>query len=155
MNPSGAVIFRLDPLMPVHAYKTYGLSMPLRTHWRPATCEEAGCAQYRQGWVTTCDLGTELGQKQAHYIRHDRSRRAAEQSVNDRLVKFTFAPGQDCFRSGDHKVPLERPAVFSVRGGDWRGNPTGVPARLHKRAEDWVEDFALHQDRLATAAKEG
>lgn len=148
-------VFRIEPAMPAQDYTTYGMAMPRATHWRPASCEESGCEAYTHGWASTFDLNTELGRKQAHYVRHDRSRRHSEQDVGAGLVKFVFGPGQPCFRFREHQVPLERPAIFSVRGGDWRGNPTGVPARVHTRAEDWVEDFALHQDRLATALEKG
>ena len=146
---------RIQPLMPAHAYKTYGWSMPLPTHWRPATCDEADCAAYRSGWVTTVDLSTDLGKQQAHYVEHDTTRRHSKQQVSDVLVKYVFAPGNRCFRAADHRVPLGRPARFVVAGGDWRGNPRNVPVTVHRTAEDWVEDFSEHQDRLATAIQRG
>ena len=148
-------LFRIDPLMPAEAYKTYGWSMPLATHWRPATCEEAGCEHYRDGWVTTLDLSTELGQKQYAFCKGDRERRFTEQRPGAGTVKLAYGPGQPCFRRGDHKLPLGRPARFYVVEGDWRGNPRGVPARVHPRAELWCEDFAEHQDKLATAIERG
>ena len=145
---------RIVPQMPVQAYKTYGMSMPLASHWRPATCEEVDCEAYRAGWVTTIDLDTELGRKQYHYCTHeDRSRSYSEQRVTMTLVKLLYKPGNRCFRSGDHRLPLERPVIFSVRGGDWRAATTSV--RTHVRAEDWIDDFAEHQDKLATAFQRG
>lgn len=149
------LVSRIAPAMPAASYKTYGMSMPLRTHWRPATCDEAGCEAYRHGWVTTTDLSTALGQRQAEYIRHDRSRRHQEQRTGPNEVKFVFGPGQRCFAASGHRVPLERPARFYVADGDWRGNPRGTPVRVHVRAEDWVDDFATHQDRIATAIQKG
>ena len=148
-----ALVNRVEPLMPPQAYKTYGMSMPLRTHWRPATCEETDCEAYRFGWVSTFDLGTELGQKQYHYCTHDRERRYHVQRVSLTLVKVVYGPGNRCFRSGEHRVPLERLPVFTVAPGDWRAR-TGQP-RVHKRPEDWTEDFSVHQDRLATAVQRG
>lgn len=144
---------RVMPAMPVQNYTTYGMSRPLATHWRPATCEEAGCAAYRHGWVTTVDLSTDLGQRQYHYVTHDRTRRFTEQRVTATLVKLLFGPGQPCFRASEHRVPLERPARFIVAHGDWRGY-LGTP-RVHVRAEDWIEDFSEHLDRLATAIEKG
>lgn len=148
-------VSRLAPAMPAHAYKTYGVSMPVRTHWRQATCEEAGCEAYRHGWVSTFDLSTDLGQAQYEHCKNDRERSFSMQRASLTLAKFIYPPGNRCFRSGDHRVPLERPARFYVAGGDFRGNPRRVPVRVHSRAEDWVEDFSAHQDRIATAIQRG
>lgn len=143
------------PVGPPEAYKTYGMSMPLKTHWRPATCEEAGCEAYQFGWVSTFDLSTDLGKRQFEFCKDDRSRSFSIQRPSLNLVKFVYAPGNRCFQSGDHRLPLARPARFYVAGGDFRGNPRGVPAQVHQRPEDWADDFASHQDRLATAIQKG
>lgn len=150
-----AMVSRIEPAGPAGSYKTYGMSMPLRTHWRPASCEEADCEAYRHGWVSTFDLATELGQHQAAYCLADKERSFSMQRPTATMIKFIYKPGNRCFRSGDHKVPLERPARFYVQGGDWRGNPMGTATRVHTRPEHWVEDFSEHQDRLATAIKKG
>jgi hypothetical protein len=146
-------VSRILPAMPVQDYKTYGMSMPIKTHWRPATCEEVDCQAYRSGWVTTVDLSTDLGKKQYELITHDRERRYSMQRVSVTLVKFTYGPGFPCFARSEHRVPLERPARFIVAHGDWRGYLERP--RVHQRAEDWVEDFSTHQDRLATAIQKG
>lgn len=150
-----ALVSRIEPAMGAHAYKTYGMAMPLRTHWRSASCDEYGCDAWRNGWVTTVDLSTDLGRKQAEYIRHDRTRRASEQRSGPAEVKFVFGPGQRCFRAADHRAPLGRPPRFVVTGGDWRGNPRGIPARVHRNGTDWCEDFAEHQDKIASAIGRG
>jgi len=150
-----ALVSRIEPGMPAAAYKTYGWSMPLRTHWRKATCEETGCDHYASGWVSTFDLGTDLGQRQYHYCTHDRTRRFTEQRVSLTLVKLIYAPGSTCFRRDEHRIPLARPGRFYVSGGDFRGNPRGIPARVHHSAADWCEDFAEHQDKLAAAIERG
>ena len=143
------------PLMDADAYKTYGMSMPLTTHWRKATCEEIECEAQRNGWVSTFDLSTELGRKQFAYCQADKSRSYSMQRPSADLVKLVYKPGNECFRRSDHRLPLERPARFVVAGGDWRGNPRRTPARVHVRAEDWVEDFSEHQDALASAIERG
>jgi hypothetical protein len=148
-------VSRIEPLMPPEAYKTYGIARPVRTHWRPATCEEAGCAAFSNGWVSTFDLATELGRKQYDYCSHDKTRSFTEQRDGTTLVRLTYGPGNKCFQHGDHKVPLERPARFYVAEGDFRGNPRGIPVRVHRRAEDWCEDFAEHQDAINTAIERG
>lgn len=148
-------VTRPEPAGPSSAYKTYGMSMPLKTHWRDATCEEAACIAFSQGWVSTFDLSTELGRKQYHYCaRTDRDRSFTEQRDGD-LARLTYPPGTPCFRRSEHRVPLERPVRFYVADGDFRGNPRRTPVRVHQRAEDWVEDFASHQDKLSTMKERG
>jgi hypothetical protein len=149
------MVTRLAPAMGPEHYKTFGMAMPRATHWRPATCEEVDCPNYLSGWVTTVDLSTELGQRQHHYLTHDTERRPSVQRVSLTLVKFVYGPGFRCFRSGEHVVPLGRPPRLYVAGGDFRGNPRGTPTRVHTRAEAWVDEFATHQDQLATAIGRG
>lgn len=147
--------------MAAQNYQTYRMLAPLRTHWRVVSCDQAECAAYQFGWVTTVDLATKLGQKQADFIRHDRSRSHTEQRVSESLVKFVFGPGQRCFATagpefpaGTHKVRNLRPHRYLVVGGDFRGNPRG-DFREHRRAEDWVEDFSGHQDLISAAIQQG
>jgi hypothetical protein len=147
---------RITPRLGPQAYKSYTLAAPLGTHWRPASCAEFECGSYLYGWVTVVDVSTELGQRQADFIRHDKTRRATETRTGDVLVEFTFGPGQEGFRGTDehnHRVPVGRPPLMLVRGGDHRGNPRGTPAMSHRTIEDWVEDFSAHQDRLKAAAE--
>lgn len=144
---------RVQPVMPVQAYKTFRIAQPAATHWRPATCREVDCAQWERGWVTRIDTASDLGARQANYIRMHSGRAftAAPIAPGASIVEFTFPAGQKCFRQ--HHVPLERPAFYIVRGGDWRGS-TGV-IRRHHNGDDWVDDFATHQDRLATRLERG
>ncbi len=143
--------FRLPPPGPVGAYKSYEFSMPEVTHTRPATCGQVDCPTQASGWITPVDESTELGQKQAHYIRR-LSGRIHTEGPRDVFTLFTFPPGEECFEP--HTIPLDRDPVFVVRGGDWRGNPMRE-RRIHHRPDDWVEDFAEHQDRLATRITRG
>ncbi len=143
-----------DPLMPSAAYKTYAILQPIETHFRSATCEEARCGPYVNGWKSIIDETTEIGQKRAYYIRKLSGRRFVEERVGLGLTTFTFAPGQSCFRSDEHQVLVGREPLFLVRGGDRRANPRG-DRRQHKRAADWVDDFAEHQDRIARAIEKG
>lgn len=149
------VVRRIAPVAGPQAYKTYGMSMPLKSHWRRATCEEVRCEAYVHGWVSTFDLATDMGLKQYEFCKDDRERSFSMQRVSVSLVKFVYKPGNRCFRSGDHRLPLERPARLYVAEGDFRGNPRRIPVRVHTRADDWVEDFSEHQDRLATAIQRG
>ncbi|MEV0382887.1 hypothetical protein [Nonomuraea sp. NPDC050643] len=144
---------RIMPAMPAQAYKTYQIVQPLATHFRAATCEEVACGAHERGWRTLVDETVELGQRQAHYIRRLAGRRFVEERTAEGLTAFTFEPGQRCFQQ--HQQPLEREPFYFVRGGDWRGNPTRVAPFKHRRGDDWVEDFAGHQDRLARQIERG
>lgn len=146
--------FRLTPKLPVSAMKTYSVSAPLSTHFRDATCAEVRCEAYESGWMTTIDESSELGQRQAYYIRKQSGRKFTETSMSEGRTIFTFEPGQKCFRADTHKVRVERPEIYVVRDGDWRGNPAGA-VRRHANAADWVDDMANHQDKLATRLEQG
>lgn len=145
--------FRIPPALPAAAMKSYTISMPASTHWRPATCEEAGCTQFLNGWQTSVDESTDLGQKQAHYIRHDRTRRHTEGHHGLGMTVFTFEAGQACF--GAHRVRTGRPERFIEHGGDWRGNPLGLPPRVHASPDNWVESFQENLDGIRTAHERG
>ena len=144
---------RIQPNMPVSAYRTFEIRSPLATHWRPASCAEAECAHYLNGWTSVIDETTDLGQKQAHYIRHDKTRRHTEEKRPDGLTAFRFEAGQRCFAADKHQVPLGRPEVYLSRGGDWRGTTT-EPLR-HSGPEGWLDEFQTNQDRLATLIERG
>ncbi len=148
-------ITRITPNLPASAYKTYAITSPISTHFRPATCEEAGCGAYAGGWHTTVDESTELGQRQAYYVRKLSGRRFSEHRNEAGLTVFDFEAGQQCFRSAEHRVSLQRPENFTVLGGDWRGNPLGIQPYKHDRAENWVDDFANHQQKLADRHNQG
>ena len=146
-------LFRPEPKLPAAAMKTYAIVAPKTTHTRPATCREAGCANFERGWWTRVDESTELGQRQAYYIRMHSGRAFSVSALPDGRTEFLFPPGQTCFV--EHTVALERDPFFIVREGDHRGNPRGTPAITHTRAELWVEDFAEHQQRLADRLGQG
>jgi hypothetical protein len=143
----------IAPNMPASDYKTYRVSMPQATHWVDISCEEAECENYANGWKTLVDERNELGMKQAHYIRKESGRGFTEERTPIGGTAFVFRPGQPCFTR--HKVRGHQPEIFLVQGGDYRGNPRGIPTVRHKRPEDWVEDFALHQEKVKTILERG
>jgi hypothetical protein len=136
---------RLQPAMSPQSYKTYAVAAPRATHWRDATCAEADCPMYANGWRTVVDAGSEADV----YIRADRSRRHVAEVLPDGQVAFTFEAGQACF--AQHRVKREIPELFVVRDGDWRWSRNAV----RRTPEDWVDDFRTHQDRLADRLKQG
>lgn len=146
---------RIEPNLPAAAYKTYAIVAPRATHFTPATCAQVDCPDYLGGWKSVIDERSELGQRQAYYIRKQSGRAFTEVRGEDGLTVFTFEAGQQCFKASQHVRRLDKPELFIVRDGDFRGNPRGTPARQHARAQDWVEDFAEHQQGLADAHQKG
>lgn len=138
--------------MEASAYKTFQVVAPKGTHLVPATCEEAECLAYRNGWRMKIDLQTPLGEKQAYYIKHHSGRSYKIVDQKDGLVTLEFRSGQPCFTQ--HQVRNELPEIFRVKGGDFRGNPLRTPTRT-TRPELWIEEFAENQATIAEAIKKG
>lgn len=139
--------------MPPWAYRAYVIAAPLRTHWTLAGCREYECDGWLHGWDSLIDEGSELGQRQAWYIRSESRRRYTEERQPDGLTRFSFEAGQECFQR-PHRTRNTRPERFVERDGDYRANPTGR-RYVHQRPDDWVESFALHQGKLAAIAERG
>lgn len=143
---------RLEPKMQPQAYKTYEIRRPLASHWRDASCAEVDCPAHLHGWSTRVDVSTELGARQANYIRLHSGRRFTVKEHGN-LVIFTFGPGQRCFRP--HRVPLEREPLYLVRRGDHRGDPTRSRPVTFRDGQSFVDDFGEHQTRLADRLDKG
>lgn len=139
----------MRPELPASAFQSFAIKRP-RTpgYWRTATCEEAGCVAWRDGWETRIDLATELGQTQAAYIVK-RSKRSFYQDREGDVIVFVFTPGQRCFR--EHKVPIERDPLFIVRPDNARPDRT----RRHTRGADWVENMQEEFGKIAEDRKRG
>lgn len=140
---------RITPKIGAAHYKTYAIDSPIATHSRPASCEEVGCEHQANGWSThvqgaDADFVRSVCRGEVDGIR----RHAIEQLEADGWVLFMFEAGQTCFKVGEHRVPLDRPALYLVRGGDWRGNPAGVPTVRHSGPDAWVNDCGDHLNKL-------
>lgn len=145
-SPGG---MRIVPQLPPGAFRSFTILAPVSTHFRPATCEEARCEHFLNGWATT----VESDGPQAYYIRRESGRKFTAEALSPSMVRFTFEPGQACFRSGDHKVRIDRPEIYVARGGDWRGSEGEI--YRHAGSADWVDEFATLQDRWARAVERG
>jgi len=146
-----ANLSRIPPLMGPEAYKTYEMRSPISTHFRPATCAEADCAYYRDGFQVRVEG---LAPQVLHAVQHS-GRKYTVQKPAEGETYLVFEPGQKCLRAALHRVPVGRPPLYIVRDGDWRGNPRGTKARLHQNPENWVEDFATHQQAIADEIAKG
>lgn len=144
---------RVTPKLPARNMQTFQVVAPKATHTREATCEEVECEQYARGWRMKIDLNTDLGQKQAWYIKEHAGRKYKKVSAYEGLVELEFAANQPCFQK--HRVRIDRPEIYRVKGGDHRGNPLRTPVRTHTKAEFWVEEFQANQERLKSAAEKG
>lgn len=153
-SPFKRQLNRVMPGLPVGAMQTYAITAPKETHWVPASCEEAACPAFLNGWETFVDEASDLGQRQADYIRKRCGKAFKEHRNEAGITVFRFDAGQVCFAAANHKKRTGRPELFTVRDGDWRGNPTGR-SRVHSRPEDWVDDFATHQQTLSDRMKRG
>lgn len=136
-------LFRPDPKLPVSAMQTYAASA--RT--RPATCREVECAARENGWASVIDVGTELGRRQANYIRLKSGRHFTATELCN-TVTFTFPPGQQCF--AQHTIPIG--ALYVKQGGDWRAT-TSTPVQM--READWIDDQQNTLDGIRTAQQRG
>ena len=140
---------RITPAMDAANYKTYQIAAPLSTHFRPASCVEVDCPDHLNGWRVRKALISE------HAMADINTARYAFIEVDfDGEPFLVFEAGQPCFRASEHRVPLEREPLYLVRGGDFRGNPRGEQL-THTRPEDWVDDFANHQQSLADRMEQG
>lgn len=151
--------FRVAPNLPAGAMKTYQILAPPATHWRPATCAEIDCQPYRLGWASTVlpgsDMEATLLRAADGMVDGHRRRWSSRHRQEDGFVRYVFASGQLCFKAASHKVRQDRPEIFVVRDGDWRGNPRRTDPYRHRRAADWVDDFASHQQGLANRLERG
>lgn len=146
-------INRIEPNLDIRLMKTYSVAAPKDTHWTKVGCAEFRCSAYAEGWTTTIDESTEQGKAQAYYIRNNSGRKYHEHRRAN-MTKFSFEAGQECFRRAEHKVRIDRPELYVVRDGDWRGNPTGN-IRKHTNPADWIDDFNNNQDKLITLHERG
>ncbi len=134
--------------MAVTAYKTYAVRTP-RTSTERISCAVAECERHRTGWRTVLDTALEAHLRVARWVRDESGRRFTWTMVGT-VITFDFPPGQTCFQ--EHRRAV-RPALYVVRDGDHRGNPTGRKVRLTER--QWLDDFGEHQEKLAAEQQRG
>lgn len=144
MRPINRIMPRVGP----NAYQTFDLTAP-RDQMVKAACSQVGCEAWLKGWDTTIDERTDLGRTQAAYIRQGSGRTFKELKTADGLTVFRFESRQRCFR--EHHT---RPEIYRVFRGDLFRANLGL-IRAHTRPDDWVEDFAGHQQSIADAIEKG
>lgn len=142
----GAAQRTWTPVANPGAYQTFGI----RPYWRQAACAEVDCDHWREGWITAVDETSQLGRRQADYLRSGQSgRRFVEGRTEAGWTQFAFHPGQTCFAAANHRVPWERPEIYLLQAGDHRA--AAGPARVYDRGDQWADDFHAHTTRIAEA----
>ena len=140
------------PAFPVDKMQTYGIKSPISTHTRPGTCEEYGCRDFQKGFTTIVPAGSDkedLIRQVARGHSPDGIKRVPESQLRDGdMLHFKYPAGTPCWKTLNHRVSLDRPEFYVVRGGDWRGTTDLI--RRHDKPEHWVEDFHGNQSRLKT-----
>lgn len=109
---------------------------------RLAACDEVECWAYLNGFEIHVDEATELGQRQAHYLRGDSSRTRPTEFRAGALTVFRYPAGQRCTepRSPTHWVAVDQ--FFIARGAN-------------TSPELWVEEFGENQQRIAEIQARG
>jgi hypothetical protein len=121
--------------------RPYTLHAPRATHTRAASCEDTGCLAHRYGWTTAIDETSDLGQRQADYIRRWSGRAFTEHRDEDGLTTFTFEAGQVCFT--EHRVRTDRPPLYVIG----QANRVG--------ADEWVDRFNARSERIEEMRSRG
>lgn len=126
-------------------YQRYQIKAPLSTHFRPASCAEVDCPQYRLGWKTRLEV---LNPKDRHYVLKESGRRYKLQQVAEGETYAVFEPGQQCFQVSRHRVRVHRPEAFAVMDGR-------KLLRSHTRPELWMEDLHEYSDAYQELKRRG
>lgn len=135
---------RIPPALPIGAYKTYNIATPLKTHWTAATCAQVDCPHYLNGWA----LRVEHVSAEDLYLAKTAGRKYDTMRVAEGENYLVFEAGQPCFKAGTHMRRLEREEVYSIRTGDWRGDPTHRGLQ-QVSSQSWVDDSGENQRNLA------
>jgi hypothetical protein len=141
----------------VRQMKTFELAQPFGTHYRVATCAEVECRGYREDMTVTFDLTVPQQVTDANWLRNHSGLRFTYFMLDgERKVKFVIPAGQTCLESRvrPHRVPLERDPLMIVRGGDWRGNPTGMRT-VHSRPNLFLENWEEDLDKINSEREKG
>lgn len=157
-------INRPSPKLPTRAYNTFRVASPVATHFRRATCQEANCTAYSNGWTYVKE---DLERENLYYLVTHAGKRYQEmltpvpQQAEDGAWSFgpekiclVFEPGQVCFQAAKHLVPLERPEFYFAGRGDFRSFQARQ-ARRFNRSEDWLDMFQNEQDKIITEIQKG
>jgi hypothetical protein len=147
--------------------RSYTVTAPLDDYWwQNVSCQTVGCQNRAKGWTCNIDETLYDGQRAAHFFRKIAGLRYTEapHATAADVTVFTFEAGQPCFRDGravrahrtlnvaPHRVRRRQELFLVQRSERGYGNKiVSTTERAHTRGADWVEDMALHVDRITPA----
>lgn len=142
------------PQPPPSAYKNFAIRAPKETHTRPATCQEAGCIAFQNGWT----LNKEMLSPELLYAATHSRRRYTEVKIAEGHTILQFEAGQPCF--AEHRVSLERPAFFYAGQGTPRTLTTPQTfsirrARQFQNADDWRDSMQENLEKIQKIRERG
>lgn len=181
----------MRPQLPERAFDTYGIVIPKSTHTRKARCEEMGlqcmsilipegatkadeflavkcrerhCGPHAHGWKTVLDTSIAQQRELARVVVRNEGNRRWTAEQDGHLVTFTFPAGQQCF--ADHRLPLDRPPVFTLKRGlpftplfgdavYLRNGAIHIRGTHTVRGEEWVERLGENQQAIIDAHRRG
>jgi hypothetical protein len=152
--------------LPEHLQRGFHILAPRDTHWRPATCAEVECDRYVYGFdvrIDESDLLPMGGAERAAWIRTQAKlpggkRYTEEWREPNGITVFKFPPGLIAWGAEheDHRVRIDRPELFVASHINDSGRRV---VQRHDGAEagavNWVDQFATHQDELASEHAKG
>lgn len=153
---------RLAPKMPAAAYQTYGVLRPASTHMREVDCRAYDCERWIKGWRMALDLAEPPQARAAKWIRDHSGRTWVVERQQGAIVTLAFGAGQQCL-AGEfntrlfgqrHMMALERVPLFTLAGGDWRGNPLGWKTQKLSPVS-WRDHYGENQEKLADLVQRG
>lgn len=143
---------RVLPELPLGQMRSYSIRQPIGSHKIRVGCKVFQCQEYVEGWRTIVPADS----PQAQYIESLQCGRKYRKTIpGPGLVEYTFSPGQECFTSSQygHYLALERPSIFKIRNGDWRGNPDGRDWTVSPQA--WVDAFGENLQSISDFHERG
>jgi hypothetical protein len=114
-------------------------------HFYTAECREAKCPHYEFGWTTTINEQTDLGKRQARYIRKDARRKFIESKTDAGLTVFLFEAGQRCFQT--HKLQTGEAPIKLVTAPDGR--------KIRQETNRWIYEANEEVYRFEEFKKRG
>jgi len=143
-RPMQRQLNRNTPELGPEHMRTHAILAPLATHFRKATCEEVECEHYAHGWGVPAKHLTE---QDLHDIKAS-GRAYTKVQIKEGEDHLWFAPGQPCFRASIHVIRIDRPELFVVRDGDWRGNPRKTETQVFSSADSWADSLNTNLEQL-------
>lgn len=140
---------RVMPELAAHNMITHQIAAPLATHWRRATCEEVGCLAHHHGWsYHASGMPAEV----TDAVKRSNRRYRVERDENTGDEVLHFEAGQPCFQASTHRIRIERPELFVVCDGDWRGNPRKTEPQILSGADAWADSLHTRLDMCRDGA---